>query len=183
MVTVSSQLFLSLHSLHNCQLTVLVHPLPTSPGRRITPGCILLNHRKCLIIRRLDIILHLLCKQAAEVGSLHNKIMLTSSVSPSNHRYPLPGRHPGRKGTGFSGRSVTGPLPAPHRAEESGPQFPQFLYTGATPHQHQEVKTPSSPVSRKSSCWGVQHSCGSPSRQRSCVSKNCHTTFAVRSPR
>ena len=37
-VTASSRLFRSLRLLHNCQLTVLVHPLPASPGRRITPG-------------------------------------------------------------------------------------------------------------------------------------------------
>ena len=52
-----------------------------------------------------------------------------------------PVRGGGRKGTGGSGRSVTGPLPAPRRAEESGPQFPQFLYSGAAPHHpHQSSK-------------------------------------------
>ena len=42
-----------------------------------------------------------------------------------------PGRGGGRKGPGGSGRLAPGPLPAPRRAEESGPQFPQFLYLGA----------------------------------------------------
>ena len=44
---------------------------------------------------------------------------------------PPPGRGGGRKGPGCSGRLAPGPLPAPRRAEESGPQFPQFLYLGA----------------------------------------------------
>ena len=47
-----------------------------------------------------------------------------------------PGRGGGRKGAGCSGRLAPGPLPAPRRAEESGPQFPQFLYHGATTHSH-----------------------------------------------
>ena len=45
-----------------------------------------------------------------------------------------PGRGGGRKGPGGSGRLAPGPLPAPRRAEESGPQFPQFLYLGAATH-------------------------------------------------
>ena len=45
-----------------------------------------------------------------------------------------PGRGGGRKGSGCSGRLAPGPLPAPRRAEESGPQFPQFLYHGAATH-------------------------------------------------
>jgi hypothetical protein len=45
-----------------------------------------------------------------------------------------PGRGGGRKGPGCSGRLAPGPLPAPRRAEESGPQFPQFLYHGAATH-------------------------------------------------
>ena len=52
-----------------------------------------------------------------------------------------PGRGGGRKGTGGSGRSVTGPLPAPHRAEELGPRTPQFLYSGASPHQRHQYAT------------------------------------------
>ena len=52
-----------------------------------------------------------------------------------------PGRGGGRRGPGCSGRSVTGPLPAPRRAEESGPQFPQFLYHGAAPHQWHQYAT------------------------------------------
>ena len=50
-----------------------------------------------------------------------------------------PGRGGGRRGPGCSGRERPGPLPAPYRAEESEPQFPQFLYLGAAPHQsHQD---------------------------------------------
>ena len=45
-----------------------------------------------------------------------------------------PGRGGGRKGPGGSGRLAPGPLPAPRRAEESGPQVPQFLYLGAATH-------------------------------------------------
>ena len=45
-----------------------------------------------------------------------------------------PGRGGGRKGPGCSGRLAPGPLPAPRRAEDSGPQFPQFLYLGAATH-------------------------------------------------
>ena len=52
-----------------------------------------------------------------------------------------PGRGGGRRGPGGSGRSVTGPLSAPRRAEESGPQFPQFLYLGAAPHQRSQYAT------------------------------------------
>ena len=52
-----------------------------------------------------------------------------------------PGRGGGRKGTGGSGRSVTGPLPAPRRAEELGPRAPQFLYHGAAPHQRRQYAT------------------------------------------
>ena len=44
------------------------------------------------------------------------------------------GRGGGRKGAGCSGRLAPGPLPAPRQAEESGPQFPQFLYLGAATH-------------------------------------------------
>ena len=47
---------------------------------------------------------------------------------------PPPGRGGGRKGPACSGRLAPGPLPAPRRAEESGPQFPQFLYHGAATH-------------------------------------------------
>ena len=56
-----------------------------------------------------------------------------------------PGRVGGRKGSGCSGRLAPGPLPAPHRAEESGPQFPQFLYLGATTHSH-SASRPASPA-------------------------------------
>lgn len=52
-----------------------------------------------------------------------------------------PGRGGGRKGTGRSGRSVTGPLPAPRRAEELGPRTPQLLYRGAAPHQRYQYAT------------------------------------------
>ena len=66
-----------------------------------------------------------------------------------------PGRGGGRKGTGDSGRSVTGPLPAPRRAEELGPQFPQFLYHGATTHS----VSASRPASPAFSVRGVRASC------------------------
>ena len=55
------------------------------------------------------------------------------------------GRGGGRKGPGCSGRLAPGPLPAPRRAEESGPQFPQFLYLGATTHSH-SASRPASPA-------------------------------------
>ena len=56
-----------------------------------------------------------------------------------------PGRVGGRKGSGCSGRLAPAPLPAPHRAEESGPQFPQFLYLGATTHSR-SASRPASPA-------------------------------------
>ena len=50
-----------------------------------------------------------------------------------------PGRGGGRRGPGGSGRVAPGPLPAPHRAPQLGPQFPQLLRSGAVPHQrHQD---------------------------------------------
>ena len=53
-------------------------------------------------------------------------------MSPSSrcggHPFESPGRGGGRRGPGCSGRERPGPLPAPHQVEESGPQFPQFLY-------------------------------------------------------
>ena len=61
----------------------------------------------------------------------------------------------GRKGAGGSGRVAPGPLPAPHRAEESGPQFPQFLYLGATTHSH----SASRPASLAFCVQAVQASC------------------------
>ena len=66
-----------------------------------------------------------------------------------------PGRGGGRKGTGRSGRSDTGPLPAPRRAEESGPRAPQFLYHGAAPHQRHQSSTG---ISRINLC-AVRASC------------------------
>ena len=60
-----------------------------------------------------------------------------------------PGRGGGRKGTGRSGRSDTGPLPAPRRAEESGPRAPQFLYHGAAPHQRRQYSTAISRINRE----------------------------------
>ena len=56
-----------------------------------------------------------------------------------------PGRGGGRKGAGCSGRLAPGPLPAPRRAEESGPQFPQFLYHGAATHSR-NASRPASPA-------------------------------------
>ena len=60
-----------------------------------------------------------------------------------------PGRGGGRRGPGGSGRVAPGPLPAPRRAEELGPQFPQFLYLGAVTHSH-SASRPASPA------FGVQ---------------------------
>ena len=56
-----------------------------------------------------------------------------------------PGRGGVRRGPGCSGRVAPGPLPAPRRAEESGPQFPQFLYLGATTHSR-SASRPASPA-------------------------------------
>ena len=66
-----------------------------------------------------------------------------------------PGRGGGRKGPGCSGRLAPGPLPAPRRAEESGPQFPQFLYLGATTHS----RSASRPASPAFSVRAVRASC------------------------
>ena len=66
-----------------------------------------------------------------------------------------PGRGGGRKGPGCSGRVAPGPLPAPRRAEESGPQFPQFLYLGAATHSH----SASRPASPAFSVRGLRASC------------------------
>ncbi len=97
-------------------------------------------------------------------------------MSPSSrcgsHPFESPGRGGGRKGPGGSGRLAPGPLPAPHRAEELGPQFPQFLYLGAPPHLRHQVSTG---ISRnnlcapRASCRLIQHSCGSARHQRSAV--------------
>ena len=92
--------------------------------------------------------------------------------SPGETRPEIPFSPPrggGRKGTGGSGRLAPGPLPAPHRAEELGPQF---LYLGANPHQRHQVSTDifrhnlSAP---RASCRLIQHSCGSARHQRSAV--------------
>ena len=66
-----------------------------------------------------------------------------------------PGRGGGRKGPGCSGRVAPGPLPAPRRAEESGPQFPQFLYHGAATHS----RSASRPTSPAFSVCGLRASC------------------------
>ena len=56
--------------------------------------------------------------------------------------YPEPpGRGGGRRGPGGSGRVAPGPLPAPHRATQLGPQFPQLLRSGAVPLQHHQDST------------------------------------------
>ena len=74
-------------------------------------------------------------------------------MSPSSRcggpTFETPGRGGGRKGPGGSGRVAPGPLPAPRRAEELGPQFPQFLYLGAVTHSH-SASRPASPA------FGVQ---------------------------
>ena len=64
-------------------------------------------------------------------------------MSPSSRcggpTFESPGRGGGRRGPGGSGRVAPGPLPAPHRAPQLGPQFPQLLRSGAVPHQrHQD---------------------------------------------
>ena len=89
-------------------------------------------------------------------------------MSPSSrcggHPFDSPGRGGGRRGPGGSGRLAPGPLPAPHRAEELGPQFPQFLYLGATPHQphHSSADISRNNLSAlRASCRLMQHSCGS----------------------
>ena len=66
-----------------------------------------------------------------------------------------PGRGGGRKGPGCSGRLAPGPLPAPRRAEESGPQFPQFLYLGAATHSRSASRRASPAFSVR----GVRASC------------------------
>ena len=53
---------------------------------------------------------------------------MSPSVRCEGPTFEFPGRGGGRRGAGGSGRERPGPLPAPHQAEESGPQFPQFLY-------------------------------------------------------
>ena len=101
--------------------------------------------------------------------------MLRGSVKPSNHRHLGPGGV--AAGKEFCSRAIPGPGPS---------QNPALLGTPApkvhTPYNHKRKRTGISRLT-VASCRHVQHSCGSPSRQRSCVSKNCHTTFAVRSPR
>ena len=52
-----------------------------------------------------------------------------------------PGRGGGRRGPGGSGRVAPGPLPAPPRAPQLGPQFPQLLRSGAVPHQRHQDST------------------------------------------
>ena len=101
--------------------------------------------------------------------------MLSSSVSPSNHRHPCPGGM--AAGKEFCSRAIPGPGPSQNPAL-SGTPAPKV-------HAPFNLKGKRTVISRPTvtSCRHVQHSCGSPSRQRSCVSKNCHTTFAVRSPR
>lgn len=75
---------------------------------------------------------------------------MSPSVRCESFPFEPPGRGGGRKGTGGSGRSVTGPLPAPHRVEELGPQFPQFLYTGAAPNQRHQSSTAISRINQVS---------------------------------
>ena len=66
-----------------------------------------------------------------------------------------PGRGGGRRGPGGSGRVAPGPLPAPHRATQLGPQFPQLLRSGAIPHQRHQDSTA---ITRKS-LSGTRASC------------------------
>ena len=83
-----------------------------------------------------------------------------------------PGRGGGRRGPGCSGRVAPGPLPAPRRAEESGPQFPQFLYHGAATHSHSASRLASPAFSvcgLRASCRLTQLRCWvAPSPEVSC---------------
>ena len=101
--------------------------------------------------------------------------MLSRSVSPSNHRHPCPGGV--AAGKEFCSRTIPGPGPSQNSAL-SGTPAPKVHATCNLKREGTAVTRPT-----EASCLHVQHSCGSPSRQRSCGSKNCHTTFAVRSPK
>ena len=97
-----------------------------------------------------------------------------------------PGRGGGRKGTGGSGRSVTGPLPAPHRAEELGPRAPQFLYSGASPHQQHQYATGISRINLgavRRSCRLNRFARGRPGTKGRVSERVCHTAFGTVPPR
>ena len=97
-----------------------------------------------------------------------------------------PVRGGGRKGTGGSGRSVTGPLPAPHRTEELGPRTPQFLYSGASPHQLHQYATDISRISHREvreSCRLRRFAWGRPGTKGRVSEQVCHTTFVTVPPR
>ena len=98
--------------------------------------------------------------------------------------FESPGRGGGRKGPGGSGRSVTGPLPAPHRAPQLGPRTPQLFRSGAAPLQRHQVSTDISRNSlsgSRASCRLMQHSCGSARYLQSCVRRSLPHHFRHRS--
>ncbi len=67
----------------------------------------------------------------------------------------IPGEAAAGKGLAAVAGFAPGPLPAPRRAEESGPQFPQFLYLGAATHS----RSASRPASPAFSVRGLRASC------------------------
>ena len=117
------------------------------------------------------------------------RIMLSVSLLPSPDRrgkYP-PARGGVRRGTGRSGRERPGPLPAPHLAEESGPQFPQFLYQVQLRISLVKFLEDISRINVsavRESCRLMQHSCGaawypSPAVQRSWPAQLGHHSAKV----
>ena len=97
-----------------------------------------------------------------------------------------PGRGGGRRGPGGSGRLAPGPLPAPHRAEELGPQFPQVLYLGAVPHQRHKYATGISRINQeemRGSCRRRRFAWGRPGTKGRVSERVCHTAFGTVPPR
>ena len=79
-----------------------------------------------------------------------------------------PVRGGGRRGPGGSGRVAPGPLPAPHRAPQLGPQFPQLFRSGATPLEQHQVSTDISRLNLsapRASCRLMRHRRGSAQSQ------------------
>ena len=77
-------------------------------------------------------------------------------------------------------------MPAPRRAEESGPQFPQFLYLGAATNS----RSASRPTSHAFSVRAVRGSCrlrrfawGRPGTKGRVSERVCHTAFGTVPPR
>jgi hypothetical protein len=88
--------------------------------------------------------------------------MLRNYVRPSNHRLPM-GRSARRQERSFA------PGPSPALALRKTPHFAGPRPQSARPYQGNRWKGPSSLAPGFSSCRRVQHSCGSPSRQRPCA--------------